>query len=373
MRYRKFGNTGETVSALGFGCMRFPTIKENGQEHIDQEEAIRMIRHAVDNGVTYLDTAYPYHGGESETLVGKALQDGYREKVLLATKSPMWSIKKPEDFDRILNEQLGKLQTDHIDFYLLHALDADHWENVVLKFDLLSRLKKAKEDGKVRHIGFSFHDQYPVFQRIVDGFDGWEFCQIQLNYIDLEYQAGIRGLEYAASKGLGVIVMEPLLGGKLANPPQPVADALPKSKPPVEWALDFIWNRPEVSLLLSGMSTMEQVEDNIVYAGNSAVDMLSGDEVKMMGEVRQTYLSMNLVPCTKCAYCMPCPFGLDIPGVYHIYNMTASAGMEKAKEAYARLEGKADLCAKCKKCESVCPQHIESSVLMPKIAQALGE
>ncbi len=371
MQYRDFGNTGLKVSALGFGAMRLPVVEVNGKYEIDEPEAIKMIRHAIDEGVNYVDTAYPYHDGMSEILVGKALQDGYREKTYVATKSPMWEVNSEEDFWRILDHQLEKLQTDHIDFYLLHALDQWRWDNIVLKHNILAACKKAKEMGKIKYIGFSFHDKKEAFINIVDGFDEWDFCQIQMNYIDVNNQATIEGMEYASSKGLAVVIMEPLLGGKLANPPENVEKALDKSKTPVEWALDFLWNRKEVSLLLSGMSDYKQTTDNLMYAGRSSIGMLSDEELAMLSEAKRIYDTMALVSCTKCQYCMPCPFGLDIPKTFDIYNKTATKGMKRAKELYEELEVKADQCKTCRKCEKVCPQHIEISSVMKKIVEVM--
>lgn len=368
MQYRSFGKHGIKVSALGFGAMRLPTIETGkGQNAIDEPEAIKMIRHAIDNGINYVDTAYPYHNGMSEFLVGKALKDGYRERTYLATKCPVWAINKPEDFDRILDEQLKKLDTTYIDFYLLHSLHMDSWNNKVLKYDLISKMEEAKAAGKIRYIGFSFHDDEKAFTTMVDGYDHWDFCQIQLNYIDVDNQATIKGLEYAASKGLGVIIMEPLLGGKLANPPINVKNVLKDTKTPVEWALDFLWNRPEVSLLLSGMSDITQTNDNLTYADRSSVGMLSKEDLAMLADAKTIYDTMALVSCTKCAYCMPCPFGLDIPTTFEAYNRTATVGLEKATEYYDTIETKADECKKCRKCEKVCPQSIKIGDVMSTI------
>lgn len=371
MKYRKFGSTGIEISALGFGCMRFPT-KEAGDKHvIDKDRAIAMLRHAIDSGVNYVDTAYPYHGGESELVVGEALSDGYREKVYLATKSPVWLIKKEEDFERILDEQLAKLRTDHIDFYLLHALDRDRLEQIVKKFHLIDHMEQAKAEGKIRHLGFSFHDDLDVFKEIVDYYGGWDFCQIQYNYVDIRHQAGREGLQYAASKGLGVIIMEPLRGGKLAAVSDHHADVFPKEKTPVEWALDFVWDQPEVSLLLSGMSSEQQVEDNLTYASRSGIGMLSDAERELFVKAKEIFDTMALVKCTKCEYCMPCPSGLNIPEIFSIYNSTATQNLNAAKEAYGKLEVKADSCVKCRRCEKVCPQHIGISTLMEQIAGQL--
>lgn len=365
MNYRTIA--GEKISALGFGCMRFPTTSSDAGD-IDREKSAEMLRYAVEQGVNYFDTAYVYHNGKSEGFIGEVLKP-YREKINIATKCPTWEVKCSEDFDRFLNEQLQRLQTDHIDFYLMHALDKDRFKNIVQKFNLIDKLNKAKADGKIRHIGFSFHDDLETFKKIVDANPAWEFCQIQLNYINVDYQAGIEGLEYAHSRGLDVVIMEPLLGGKLANPAPQVAKVLSDEKSPVEWAMDFLWNRKEVSLLLSGMGTIEQVNANIGYADKAEVGMLSEYNLKMLAEAKHIYDNMPLVPCTKCAYCMPCPFGLDIPKTFEAYNTSASINMAKAKELYSQLKKGADQCRKCKKCEKVCPQSIKISSEMTKIAK----
>lgn len=371
MRYRKFGNTGLEISALSFGTMRLPTYDNQPfSPNIIEDEAIKMLRYAIDQGVNYIDTAYPYHGEQSEVLVGKALKDGYRDKVYLATKCPLYKIKREEEFEEILEEQLKKLQVDCIDFYLLHAVNKNKWKDIVLKFDFISKLEKAKEQGKIKYIGFSFHDDYETFREIIDYYDKWDFCQIQLNYIDVDNQAGIKGLKYAAEKGLGVIIMEPLLGGKLADPPVEVSKVLSPKKTPVEWALDFLWDLNGVSFLLSGMGTMDQIKDNINYADRSDKGMLLDEEKLMFEKAKFVYDNMALVPCTKCSYCMPCSFGLDIPKIYEAYNKTATSKFEAAKAMYEEIEIKADSCRKCKKCEKVCPQDIKTSEIMPKIHEA---
>ena len=367
MHYRKFGNTGLLISGLGFGAMRLPTLEKDGAAIIDEEKAISMIRHAIDEGVNYVDTAYPYHNEQSEIVVGKALKDGYREKTFLATKSPVWKINHEEDFEKLLDEQLKKLQVEYIDFYLLHAIGRDKINDKIIKFNLIEKLEKAKADGKIKHIGFSFHDGPEAFKEIIDFYDKWEFCQIQFNYIDTDHQAGVEGLEYAAKKGIPVIVMEPLLGGKLANPPKNVKEALDPAKSPAEWALDFIWDRPEASLLLSGMSTPEQLEDNLIYADRASIGMLREQEKETLKNAKKIYDTMALVSCTKCRYCMPCPNGLLIPEIFEAYNMTVSAGMEKAKPAYDAISINAAACLTCRICEEECPQHIEISQVMTEV------
>ena len=256
MQYRKFGNTNEEISILGFGCMRFPQI----DNEIDVEETTKMIRYAIDNGLNYIDTAYPYHNGESEIVVGKILKHGYREKVKLATKLPSWNITSREDMDNYLNKQLEKLQTDYIDFYLIHALDEKLWQNLV-KNNIFEFLDDIKRSGKVKYLGFSFHDKYNVFEKIVDSYD-WDFTQIQYNYIDEDYQAGTKGIEYAHKKGMGIIIMEPLRGGKLVNNlSDEIKEIIDKAKPkktPAEWAFKFLYDKEEIGIVLSGMSTMEQ-------------------------------------------------------------------------------------------------------------------
>ena len=373
MQYRKFGRTGAEVSALGFGCMRFPVIRQNGESRVDEERAIAMLRYGIDQGINYVDTAYPYLDGKGEAVVGKALQDGYREKVYLATKSPVWMLKKEEDFDRILDEQLEQLQTDFIDFYLLHALDQDRFENIVLKFHLFEHLEAAKRAGKIRHIGFSFHDSFEVFRQILDAYDGWEFCQIQYNYADVDYQAGVKGLRYAAEKGLGISVMEPLRGGKLAAPAPHLADLFPRDRTPVEWGLDFLWDQPEVGVVLSGMNTMKQVEDNLLYASRSAVGMLNDSQKEMYRKAGEVFNSMALVKCTHCEYCLPGPAGIRIPEIFSIYNLSAVQGLKTAQEKYAQLEKKASECIRCRRCEQACPQHIGVSAMMLDIAEEWEE
>lgn len=369
MQCRTFGKTGLEVSALGFGTMRLPLLEDG--KTIDEKEAVAIIRHAIDEGVNYVDTAYPYHDGNSEIVLGKALQDGYRQKVYIADKSPMWLLEEESDFDKYLDEQLQKLGTDHIDFYLFHALNRERFEEKVKKFNLLDHAKAAKAAGKINHIGFSFHGDLDTFKEIVDYTDEWEFCQIQYNYINLEYQAGTEGLHYAADKGLAVVIMEPLLGGRLANLSAHVAPMFSSDKTAVEHALDFLWNQKEVSLLLSGMSSRQQVEDNLVYASRSSVGMLNEEQLAVYGKVKEVYDKTSMVECTGCAYCMPCPFGLNIPELFKAYNMYGLKSEHGMRKLYDPLEVKADACRSCHKCEKVCPQGIKISENMKKIAELM--
>jgi len=371
MKYRKFGNTEVEISALGFGCMRFPTT-EDGE--IDEAKAIEMLRYGIDNGINYIDTAYMYHEYKSEDLVGKALQDGYREKVYLATKSPVFMMDSEAEFEKILNEQLEKLQTPYIDFYLLHSLFDECWEEKVVKWKLIEKMEKAKADGKIKHIGFSFHDEYDVFKKMIDYYDKWEFCQIQMNYVDVSRQATLEGMKYAADKGLGVIIMEPLLGGKLSNLPARVAECFTAEKTQTQWALEFLWDKPEVSFLLSGMSSMQHVIENVESAKNSSIGCVKEEDKERYVKAKDIFINSALVGCTKCSYCMPCPFGLDIPRIFEIYNkLPTSSEKGKFLKEYNTLEVKADACQKCQVCESVCPQHLAISTLMEEVHKAFSE
>jgi len=377
MKYRKFGKLDWQVSALGFGCMRLPVIgKENA--NIDQEETTAMIRRAIDAGLNYVDTAYPYHDGMSEVALGKALMDGYREKVRIATKSPIWLIKKPEDFDTYLAEQLKKLQTDVIDFYLIHGLDQARWEKV-LEMGVLQRAETAINDGRIRYLGFSFHDSLDVFKQIVDGYDGWTFCQIQYNYMDTEFQAGTEGLKYAASKGLAVVIMEGLRGGRLAKT-FPAVKSIWSTEgakwKPAGWALQWLWNQPEVSVVLSGMHTMNVVEEDLDYADISGTGSLNEGDLKLINKVRNAMEYLNPIPCTSCQYCMPCPNGVNIPLNFEMYNRVSTYNeLKKSKFEYENwtLESeKAARCIQCDECLPKCPQSIPISTWMPIVDDVLA-
>jgi uncharacterized protein len=376
MQYRKFGKLDWEVSALGFGAMRLP-ILDGDSAKIDRPEAIRMIRHAIDQGVNYVDTAYPYHMGNSEGLVGDALKDGYREKVRLATKMPTWKIESYEDFDKYYNEQLDRLQTKQLDYYLLHALNKSIWSKIK-EIGVLKWAEKALQDGKFRYLGFSFHDQYPVFKEIVDASDLWTFCQIQYNYMDVKKQAGVRGLKYAASKGLAVVIMEPLLGGRLAGAPAPIQavwDSAAQKHTPADWALQWVWNQPEVAVVLSGMSTMQQVEENLYSAQASMIGKLSSQEMALFETVQKKYEDLCPVPCTECEYCLPCSSEIPIPMVFEFLNSARMYDiLDKVRKYYTQIppEKRADQCTQCRQCEERCPQHINISDWMVVANEVLG-
>ena len=368
MKYRtmRFIGGEENVSLLGLGCMRFP-LNEDGT--IDEAQAEAMIGRALNAGINYIDTAYPYHKGESEPFLGRALKKYPRNSFYLATKLPVWLVNSVEDAERLFKEQLSRLQTKYIDYYLLHALDAGRWEKLV-KEGIIEWAEAKKASGKIRHLGFSFHDTYPVFREILT-YRQWDFCQIQYNYINRAYQAGDEGLTYATEKGLAVIIMEPLLGGRLANLSEHVAEVFSKDKTSVEHALDFLWDKKEVSLLLSGMGTEQQVEDNLVYAGRSAVGMLTAEEKKQYEKAKEIYDKMSMVDCTGCAYCMPCPFGLNIPELFKAYNTYGPEGKDGMKREYEKQQVRSDSCRSCHRCEKVCPQNIKISEQMKKIAELM--
>ena len=345
-------------SALGFGCMRLPTA--DGK--IDEAKAIGMIRHAIDSGVRYVDTAYPYHGGESERLVGKALKDGYRERVILATKLPCWAVHTHEDMMRILDEQLEKLQTDHVDFYLLHALDGNRYDKMT-ELGYKDFLDEALRQGKIRWPGFSFHDDHEAFMRILADYD-WKMCQVQMNVLDGEYQAGLKGIRAAGEKGVGVVGMEPLRGGMLANPPRKVQEAyeaFPEKRSAVEWAFRYLYTMPQIITVLSGMSTPEQVEDNLAIFSRASREPLSEAEKSLYEKVKETYYSLLKTRCTGCEYCQPCPRGVEIPRIFRGFDRSLMQENGSFRSEYARIvsEGKdASRCVACRKCERACPQHL---------------
>lgn len=388
MKTRKFGSTGIEISALGLGCMRMPTQRLRFMK-MDVPEAIKIIRSAVDMGINYFDTAWPYHLGESEKILGQALLDGYREKVHLVTKLPMFLVNKEEDFDRYLNRQLEKLQTSHIDTYLFHSMNAGALEKLK-KFNLIDKMIKAREEGKIKYIGFSFHDTLPVFKEIVD-FYNWDVIQIQYNYMDTAIQAGEEGLKYAAATGAAIVIMEPVKGGKLANPPKEAVAVMSKSavkRSAVDWALQYLWNLPEVSIVISGMGSMKMLEENVASAENSGVGSLAESELETITELTEIYRKNIVVPCTACQYCMPCPAGVNIPMNFAILNNVAIEGSKlrqfQVRRSYKKLankkekldadrtNGNASLCINCGKCVPKCPQSIAIPQELLKVNAVLG-
>ncbi|HEY3362562.1 MAG TPA: aldo/keto reductase [Methanosarcina sp.] len=378
MLYRKMPQNGDELSILGFGCMRFP-VKEDGT--IDEERATHQVHYAIDHGVNYIDTAWPYHMGESEPFLGRVLEGGYREKIKLATKLPSWAIKNAEDMDRILNTQLKRLRTNHIDYYLVHGLVGVLWDKMK-ELDVLDFLDRAKADGRIINAGFSFHGSIEDFKQIVDAYP-WTFCQIQYNFLDKKHQAGTEGLEYAASKGLGIIIMEPLRGGKLTNPVpsevQEIWNEAEVKRTPAEWALRWIWNRPEVTVVLSGMNEESHIEENLKIANEAYPNSLTKAEIQLVRNVEMKYRQLMKTGCTGCRYCMPCPSGVDIPSCFEIYDNFYLSGNEKeAKLMYAakpggiirgEVPGYASQCVQCGQCAEKCPQHLDVPFLLEAVTE----
>ncbi|HEY3272960.1 MAG TPA: aldo/keto reductase [Methanocella sp.] len=374
MLYRKMKKSDRKLSILGYGCMRLPLLKSG---HVSLRLSKQSIRYAIDYGVNYVDTAWPYHNGESETIVGKVLQDGYREKINLATKLPTWLIEKREDMDKYLDLQLKRLQTDHIDYYLIHALSQDRLDSMV-KLGMADFLDDALADGRITYAGFSFHDKPDAFRNCVNAYN-WTFCQIQYNYLDEENQAGTEGLKYAAAKGLGVVVMEPLRGGALTSPVPAIdkiwaASGVERSK--AERGLRWVWNHPEVTVVLSGMSTFDQVKENLMYAENGRPGSLGRDELNVYSRVTAAYRERIRVGCTGCRYCMPCNNGVDIPGCFEQYNNAIMfADPERSKEVYNiwMSDGCASKCIECGECEEKCPQQIPIREKLKEVKELFGK
>jgi predicted aldo/keto reductase-like oxidoreductase len=385
MLYRTLGKTNVKSSVLGFGAMRLPMIGAQGglagfdpNIPIDEVHATKMIEHAVEQGVTYFDSAYAYHGGQSEVFLGKALRR-HRSKVMIATKLPSWNVEKPEDMERLLNEQLQRLGTDYLDFYLIHGLDTNNWAKMK-SMGSLEFMDKLRKSGKIRFAGFSFHDEIKVFKNIIDAFD-WSVCLLQFNYYDRDYQAGREGLAYAAAHGVGIVVMEPLRGGKLVDKiPAEVEslwDTAPVKRTPVEWAMRYVWDFPEVSTVLTGASTLEQLQDHTRIADQAVAKSLTAEEHALIDKVRQTYRTMLKVDCTACAYCMPCPSGVNIPSNFNLYNDSfLFKGGEFNSFFYNRFftpEQRASGCTECMECIEKCPQKIDIPKVLKIVHEHFGE
>ncbi len=361
--------------------MRLPIIGAD-QSAINEPEAIQLIRYAIDQGVNYIDSAYVYHEGNSETVLGKALEDGFREKVKIATKMPVFSVQNKEELDRIFETQLKRLKTDCIDFYLLHALMKPTWDKVK-ELNIIDWAEHQIAEGKIGYLGFSFHDEYEVFKEIVDSYKGWTFCQIQYNYLDEYYQAGVLGLKYATQKGLAVIVMEPLAGGLLAvKPPAEIQQEWDKTgikRQPADWGLQWVWNQPEVTAALSGMNSMAQVQQNLASANNSGPNTLSQIEIAALNKSRELFQQYGYIGCSKCRYCSNCPQSIDIPVTLAFLNEYATKRREpqeqqRIKQQYAAavpFERRANNCIHCGQCENICPQHLPVRKLLTEAVASL--
>ena len=379
MQMREIEKNGDKISALGFGAMRLPT--KTGR--IDKESAKKLLYDAIDNGVNFIDTAYPYHGGASESFLGEILQGEYRKKVKLCTKMPSWFIKKYEDMEKYLEIQLEKLQTDYIDYYLIHSLGKGSFEKLK-ELGVFEFLEDAKAKGKIKNIGFSFHDNVNSFKEIIDAYN-WDACLIQYNYLDEQTQAGTEGLKYAHSKGVTVFIMEPLKGGLLAGKvPERTLKIWDKSqvkRSPADWALRWVLNHPEVTCVISGMGEEEQIKENLKVANETLPNSLTGDELKLYGEVKEVYEDLMAVDCTGCGYCMPCPRGVDIPRCFEIYNhkYMFNEGFRASFLYLGQLGGvmgdhetHAGLCTDCGKCVKACPQKIDIPERLRDVSKEMG-
>ncbi|MBQ8089040.1 MAG: aldo/keto reductase [Clostridia bacterium] len=362
MKYRNFGKLGIQGSAFGLGCMRFNGAA-SGDTIIDEQKAISLIRRAIDGGVTYLDTAYVYLDKTSEIVVGKALQNGYRDKVTIATKMPSEYVHNRAEMEALLASELEKLQTDHIDFYLMHGINKAKWE-YFKSIGAPEFFTDMKREGKIRYKCFSFHGPYEEFEYIINDYD-WDMVQIQYNFMDVENQAGTKGLELAGKLGIPVVIMEGLLGGRLANAPdnvQALYDSFPVKRSPVEWAFRWLCNHPEVATVLSGCNEAQQVDDNLRIFDTVEPNVMSEDELKLMEDVRNAYLARTKIGCTGCRYCMPCPNGVNIPGLFSVWNNVSLYGINPKSDGGFRQilekgEG-ANNCIACGACEAACPQHL---------------
>ena len=389
MKYRKMGSLDWKVSALGFGCMRLPSRKIN-RLRAKTNESIDMIRYGIDLGINYIDTAWLYHLGDSEKIIGKALRDGYRERVHLVTKLPMFMVRNSKHFDNYLKTQMKRLQTDYLDAYLFHAVDQGQF-NKIKRLGLIDKMEKAKKDGLIRSIGFSFHDTLPVFKEIIDYYP-WDITQIQYNYMDTCIQATTEGLSYAHNKGIAVVVMEPLKGGTLAKPPQEVLNIInsaEKKRTSVDWALQVLWNKAETAVVLSGMGSKTMVKENCASADRSGINSLSLQDQMVIESLSEVYRKRIHIQCTACGYCMPCPEGVNIPQNFACLNNvsleTSRFRRFQTRRAYRKLQnskkkvdinnpnGNATICTGCRKCIEKCPQKIDIPKELEKVKQTLGK
>ncbi|MBE5782618.1 MAG: aldo/keto reductase [Clostridiales bacterium] len=375
MQYVPFGNHGFDVSRLGFGCMRLPVRKEEEKEVIDRPAAIKLIREGIDGGITYVDTAYGYHNGESEIVVGQALKDGYREKVKLTTKLPPWVLNEEKDMNRVLDEQLKKLDVPYVDFYILHALNKDSFAKLQ-SFHYQDFIHQALKDGRIKHTGFSFHDDKETFVKILHDFEGWGLAQIQYNYLDDQMQATEEGLKLAGKMGIPIVIMEPLRGGALANPPANVAEkiaAYEKKRSAVEWAFAYVANYAEVATILSGMSNEEQLRDNLRIFDTLTVGGMTEKDQALVKSLKEAYLSRMPVKCTGCEYCIPCPQEVRIPKIFAAYNDSKKfdrpASFIRSYAKFIENGHDAAQCVQCGHCESVCPQQLPIMDWLQKIDQ----
>jgi len=363
MLYRELGETGKKISILGFGCMRLPVV-DGKYDQVDMDVAVPLIRNAIDNGINYLDTAYPYHNGKSEEVISEVIKDGYREKVFIADKLPSWMINSRADMDRYLQEQIDRLQTEKIDFYLLHSIKEDYWKKLE-SLGVLEFLDDAVSQGKIDYTGFSFHGELELFFDVIDSYN-WDMCQVQYNLVDQNYQAGREGIRYASNNNVGVVIMEPLMGGTLVRnvPPeiQEIWDESPVKRDPVSWALKYLWDHEEIDVVLSGMNSCNDLKQNLDIASEGYPNTLMPEEKEIIREVQFEYKQRKEVDCTQCGYCVPCPSGVDIPAnLLQLNNAYMFQDIENAQMNYYMVikeEERAANCTECGECEKICPQMV---------------
>ena len=373
MQYREYGKLGFKVSTFGMGCMRLPSsVDDKGNKTIHREEAIKMIRYAADHGVNYFDSAHVYFDGDCDRLLGEALSGGYRERVKVVSKIPPGHVNSEEDFFRILDEQLEKLQTDHLDVLLAHNLGKESFAHLK-KINMVSMMEKAKAQGKIKAIACSFHDDFDTYKEVIDYYP-WDMSQIQMNILDVNNQATVEGMKYAAGKGIAIVIMEPLRGGSLCKLSPEYEEKLHSLRPGVsmtEWAFRFLQSVPGVTVTLSGMSDFRQMQENIAMFEKQAP--LNEAEMKALMEIAGKMTAGNTLPCTSCRYCTShCPKELDIPWLISLYNEhTYSGGGFIAPMALGALEDdkKPSACIGCRACEAVCPQQIKISEMMKDFAE----
>lgn len=379
MRYRPMGQTGRMVSALGFGMLRLPM--KDGK--VDFDQTVAMVHRAIEGGVNYIDTGRVYLGGQSELAVGKALAGGWRDRVYVTSKSPWWIMERPEDFEKFFDESRRAIGTDVIDFYHIHMIMHRGWSTRVVSFRLIEKMEKLKAQGKIRYMGFSFHDSLRLFKQVVEATPAWDFCLIQHNYLDYEYEAGVLGPRYAAASGMGVAIMKPVRTGLLANLPKPMHDALSSTgivKPDAEWALDYLWDIPEVSVTVSGMGSLKDVEENLSYAARAAPGMLTTAEREALGRAIAAYRSLpGHIDCTGCYQCIPCPRNVAIGYIFaYVYNnYLAHQNIKRARADYTvsmspiQRGDPASSCDRCGACLPKCPQQLDIPGLLGRVKETM--